>query len=52
MRHFRGYANGFTKGWMRVNRLADVHRVRAHPYGQCNFANHVACVPTIPPPTY
>ena len=27
---------------MRVNRLADVHRVRAHLDGQCNLPDHVA----------
>ena len=52
MRHFRGHANGFAQRRARVNRLTDIHGVRAHPYGQCNFANHVARVPTIPPPTY
>ena len=44
MRHFRGHANGFAQRWMRVNRLADVHRVRAHLDSQRYLANHVACV--------
>ena len=42
MRHFRRHANAFAECWMRVNRLADVHRVRAHLDSQCDLANHVA----------
>ena len=30
MRHFRRHANGFAKGWMRVDGLADVHCVGTH----------------------
>jgi len=44
MRHFRGHANGFAQRGMRVNRLADIHRVCAHFDGQRNLPNHVACV--------
>ncbi len=44
MRHFRGHANGFAQRRMRVNRLADIHRVCAHFDGQRNLANHVARV--------
>ena len=25
-----------------MNRLPDIHRIRAHLNGQCHFANHVA----------
>ena len=44
MRHFRRHANGFAKGWMRVDGLADVDSVRTHLDGQGDLANHVACV--------
>ena len=44
MRHFRRHANGFAKGWMRVDGLADVHCVGTHLDGQGDLANHVACV--------
>ena len=44
MRHFRRHANGFAKGWMRMDGLADVHCVGAHLDGQGDLANHVACV--------
>ncbi len=42
MRHFRRHADGFSKGWVRVNRLADIHCVRAHLNRQRNLADHVA----------
>ena len=42
MRHFRRHADGFPKGWVRMNRLADIHRVSAHLDGQRDLANHVA----------
>ena len=41
MRHLRRHADALTQRRMRVNRLADVHRVRAHLDGQRNLANHV-----------
>ena len=44
MRQFRGHANGFAQRRARVNRLTDVHRVRAHLDSQRDLANHVACV--------
>ena len=42
MRHFRRHANGFAKGWMRLDGFANVHAVRTHLNGQGNLANHVA----------
>ena len=42
MRHFRRHANGLAKRGVRVNRLTDVHRVRAHLDSQRDLANHVA----------
>ena len=42
MRHFRRHANGFAKGWMRVDGLADVHCVRTHLDSQGDLADHVA----------
>ena len=44
MRHFRRHANGFAKGWMRVDGLADVDSVRTHLDGQGDLADHVARV--------
>ena len=44
MRHFSRHADGFPQRRVRVNRLADVHRVCTHLDGQVNFANHVARV--------
>ncbi len=44
MRNLRRQANGFSKGWMRVDRFANIHRVRTHLNGQRNLANHVARV--------
>ena len=42
MRNLRRHADAFAQRWMRVNRLADIHRIRAHLNGQCNLTNHVA----------
>ena len=42
MRHLRRHADAFAKRRMRVNRLADVHRICTHLDGQRNLANHVA----------
>ena len=44
MRHLSGHANALTQRGVRVNRLADIHRVRTHLNGQGNLANHVACM--------
>ena len=44
MRHFRRHANAFTQRRMRVNRLADVHRICADLHGKCNLADHVVCM--------
>ena len=44
MRHLRRHADGFPKGWMRVNRLANVHRIHTHLNRQRNLTNHVACM--------
>ena len=46
MRHFRRHADGFPKGWVRVNRFADIHGIGTHFYRQGNLANHVARVGT------
>ena len=42
MRHLRRHANALAQRRVWVNRLANVHRVRAHLDGQGNLANHVA----------
>ena len=42
MRHLRRHADGLPKGWVRVNRLTNVHRIRAHLDSQCDLADHVA----------
>ena len=42
MRPLRRHADGLSKRRMRVNRLADVHRIRAHLNRQRDLANHVA----------
>ena len=44
MRDLRRHTNGFPKGWMRMNRLTNVHRIRAHFNSQRNLTNHVARV--------
>ena len=44
MRHFRRHTDAFPQRRMRMNRLADVHRVRTHLNRQGNFANHVTRV--------
>jgi len=44
MRHLRCHTYALAQRGMRVNRLADVHRIRAHLNGQRNLANHVARV--------
>ena len=44
MRHFGGKADALTKGRMRVNRFADVHRVGAHFNRQSDLTDHVARV--------
>ena len=41
MRHLRRHTNRFAKGRMRVNRLADIHRVGTHFNRQRNLADHV-----------
>jgi len=42
MRHFRRHADAFAQRGVRVDGLADVHRVGAHLDGQGDFADHVA----------
>ena len=42
MRHFRRHTDAFPQRRMRMNRLADVHRVRTHLNRQGNLADHVA----------
>ena len=42
MRNLRSHANALTQRGMRVNRLADVHCIRAHLDRQCDLADHVA----------
>ena len=44
MRYFCRHANAFAQRWMGVNRLADIDCVCTHFNGQCNLANHVACM--------
>ena len=44
MRHLRRHADGFPKGWMRVDRLTDVQRIGAHFDGQRHLTDHVARV--------
>ena len=46
MRHFRRHADAFAQRRMRVNRLADVHRICTHLNRQRNLANHVASMGT------
>ncbi len=46
MRHFCRQADALPQRRMRVNRLADVHRVCAHLDGQRDLAQHVARVGT------
>ena len=42
MRHLCRHANALAQRRMRVNRLANIHRVRPHLDGQGDLANHVA----------
>jgi len=42
--NLRRHADGFPKRWMRVNRLANIHRIRTHLNRQRNLTNHVACM--------
>ena len=44
MRHLRRHPNAFAQLGVRVDRLADVHRISAHLNGQRNLADHVAGV--------
>ena len=44
MRHFRRHAYALARRGVRVNGLANVHRVSAHLNSQRNLANHVARV--------
>ena len=44
MRNFRCHADRFPERRMRVNRLADLHRIRPHLNRQRNLTNHVACM--------
>ena len=44
MRHLRSHTDGLRKGWVRVNALTNIHRVRPHLDSQGNLANHVAGV--------
>ena len=44
MRHLRRHAHGFPKGWMRANRLANVHGICTLLNGLCNLTRYVACV--------
>ena len=44
MRHLGRHANRFPKCGMRVNCLANIHRVRPHLDRQGNLADHVAGV--------
>ena len=41
MCNFRRHADGFPKRRMRMDRLANIHRVGAHFNGQRYLANHV-----------
>ena len=42
MRHFRRHANALAQRRVRVNRLADVHRICARFNRQRDLADHVA----------
>ena len=44
MRNLRRHAHALAQGRVRMDGLADVHRVGAHFNGQRNLANHVAGV--------
>ena len=44
LRHFRRHTDALAQGWMRVDRLADVHRIRTHLDRQRHLADHVARV--------
>jgi len=44
MLHLGRHANALAQRKVRVNRLADVHRIRAHLNRQRNLADHVARV--------
>ena len=41
MRHLRRHTNALAQRRVRVNRLADVHRISAHLDGQRNLTDHV-----------
>ena len=45
-RHLRRHADALAQRGVRVNRLADVHRISTHLDRQRNLANHVAGVGT------
>ncbi len=42
MRHLRRHADALAQRGVRVDGLADVHRISAHLDGQGDLANHVA----------
>ena len=42
MRNLRRHANGYTQRGVRVDGLANVHRVGAHLDGQRDLSDHVA----------
>ena len=44
MRHLSRHADALAQRRVRVNCLADVHRICAHLDGESNLADHVACV--------
>ena len=44
MRHFRRHADGLAQRGVRVNRLANIHRIRAHLNRQRDLTDHVARV--------
>ena len=44
MRYFSCHANALAQRRMRGDSLADIHPMCTYFNGQCNFANHVACV--------
>ena len=44
MRHLRRHADALTQRRMRMNRLADIHRIRTHLNRLRHCANHVASV--------
>ena len=44
MRHFRRHADTFSQRGVWVNGFTDIDCICTHFNGQCDLANHVACM--------